>query len=553
MVKNFQILMYGLIICGALAGDLAATTPQIKADVHSESQIAGGRLEGTLSIYHDGDQQVDTSQVLMDGKPLKVERLFSTQLTPQELQDYPDFTDKSLLTVLRFTLEGKTQGLYMLPAISVPVGGVRVSTVPSSFDIQATTAVVDLKIEPITDPEGPYYPSERAQFGYRIFYDQSVALTSEVLPLLSPAGFEKIGQPEVKDSATSAMSTQIITQEVRAQQPGSYAVPESVIEGYHYTPDAQGKPIPSGALLRAITAAQTIEIRPFPEEGRPASFNGIVGAVNLDVRLLSEPVVLVGDELKLSLSLTAEELEGLSLPDLACQPEFSGFFRFSDFPPAESTGNKVKEFTVTLKPMSTLVTTIPPIEISYFDPMTQTYQTVHSLAIPITVQEAPVKTQEIAEATPEKGPQTPPWPQSSESENPLPSPKALDKDTQLRDHSLPRISLLVAALLGTLAVYAQWRLKRSWKLRSARKRPVTSEDLMALAATQTKHPGKMVDTIEKALIQRLGEKKLSATAGDSADRVQAFLLTLHKNLYGGNPAMTATQMLSSARALLRSL
>lgn len=272
-------------------------------------------------------------------------------------------------------------------------------------------ADASLKLETIVDPLGPYYPGQRARFGYRIFFNQPTALTSEILPLLEPEGFEKIGQPTVTETNTPRYSVQEIIQAVRAQKPGSYSLPVSQIQGYSFVEDAAGKQQNTGSQLQAETSPIQLSIRPFPEKGQPASFTGLIGAVTLETELLSSPTVLVGDELRFLIRIGhLPDVEELTPPDLRCQPGFSGFFQFSDFPPNTHTDAEFTTFTYTIRPLSPLITAIPAVEAAYFDPQSETYATVHSLEIPIMVSSAPLN-QSLASHRPISQEIKPPPPQ----------------------------------------------------------------------------------------------------------------------------------------------
>ena len=79
------------------------------------------------------------------------------------------------------------------------------------------------------------------------------------------------------------------------------------------------------------------------------------------------------------------ELNTLSLPNISCQPGFSGFFDFGDLPAGEKNDKGSKTFILELRPISTLVTSIPSIEFSSFDPVDKQYHLQRSQAIPIVV------------------------------------------------------------------------------------------------------------------------------------------------------------------------
>jgi hypothetical protein len=555
---RYWICCFCLVFSNPAIG-LAAT---MQAEVHPASQLTQGQLEGTISVYHMPNQVIDITQVLIEDQPLQVERIGESKMTAEELRDYPDFEKEGRVTLLKFELEGRPKGLYVLPAISLLVDGERISSVPSTYDIRPDQALASLRIEAIIDPAGPFYPGQRARFGYRIIYDQPTELVTEILPLLSPQGFEKIGQEEITESSSSLYNIQEIIQEVRAEEPGSYTIPPSKIEGRNFREDTFGQRLPFGPLLRAEVPSITLAIHPFSKESKPPSFTGTVGPISLDVHVLTSTSVLVGDELHLSVRLShAGDLEALTLPDLACQPGFSGFFQFSDFPPDEHTNNTSKEFIVTLRPMSTLITAIPAIETSYLDPTTGTYRTVRSNAIPITVSAAPPPTRPPV-VLPTALPMPPsvkkiPW---SRGQQRLLAPE-IPKMPLIRT-SIDRRLVGILLAIGALLLGFQWWFRERWKNRPVLHKSLTSTDLMIRASSQVDYPGALSEQLEKALIRRLKERGLCASQIHFADqlpdsgsggRVKAFIRSLQHSLYGGGNVVSTRETLEKAHELYRTL
>ncbi len=90
-------------------------------------------------------------------------------------------------------------------------------------------------------------------------------------------GFQKVGGKQIKDGQTDANSYQVISQEVIALQPGKWSYGPSIIEGVTYEEDITGKRKYDKQHLRAVAAPLTVEVVPFPADGRPASFTGALG------------------------------------------------------------------------------------------------------------------------------------------------------------------------------------------------------------------------------------------------------------------------------------
>jgi hypothetical protein len=128
-----------------------------------------------------------------------------------------------------------------------------------------------------------------------------------------------------------------------------------------------------------------LTIRNLPEQGRPSDFSGLVGEYQIEAK--AEPTsVNVGDPITLTIEISGPEyLQPVDMPPLSNQPGFEKDFKIpSERASGELSGNK-KVFTQTIRPMRADITKIPPITLSYFDTRIETYKTVETHAIPLTV------------------------------------------------------------------------------------------------------------------------------------------------------------------------
>jgi hypothetical protein len=140
---------------------------------------------------------------------------------------------------------------------------------------------------------------------------------------------------------------------------------------------------------RAVTArgdAVPIEVRPLPDEGKPATFKGAVGQFSMN--LTAGPTnVGVGDPITVRVDLNGNgALESLTLP------EQDNWREFKLYPPTgkvETThvlgiqGSKIFEQVVS--PLNAGIKTLPPLVFSYFDPEKKRYETLSSAPIPLSV------------------------------------------------------------------------------------------------------------------------------------------------------------------------
>jgi hypothetical protein len=130
-----------------------------------------------------------------------------------------------------------------------------------------------------------------------------------------------------------------------------------------------------------------LDVRELPSEGRPASFEGLVGRFAIEAQ--AQPTdVNVGDPIEVLVTISgAEPMRGVrTAPDLSTRDSWSAFRLSPDgwrFEPGGGFGQRV--FRTTVRAGHDSVTEIPPIELSFFDPSTGEYGTARSRAIPLNV------------------------------------------------------------------------------------------------------------------------------------------------------------------------
>ena len=122
-----------------------------------------------------------------------------------------------------------------------------------------------------------------------------------------------------------------------------------------------------------------------PEEGRPESFSGIVGAfeVRADV---NEVKVRAGDPMTYNLYMKDHIFpQVLELSPLKNYPGFAPQFRFPEEDNTRVIHNGIAKFIRIIRPISEEVLEIPAIKLSYFDPVEEEYRFVNTESIPIEV------------------------------------------------------------------------------------------------------------------------------------------------------------------------
>lgn len=145
--------------------------------------------------------------------------------------------------------------------------------------------------------------------------------------------------------------------------------------------------VTEGRYARVYTESKPLEldVRPLPVEGRPALFSGLVGEYAITVT--AEPAaVRVEDPVTLTITVTSSGfMENIVLPPLRCQPLLVNHFEIPSDRPLPERRGKSKIYTQTIRPLLTTITNVPPLELTFFNPASNAYLTVHSASIPLTV------------------------------------------------------------------------------------------------------------------------------------------------------------------------
>ncbi|MCF7817397.1 MAG: BatD family protein [Kiritimatiellales bacterium] len=145
-----------------------------------------------------------------------------------------------------------------------------------------------------------------------------------------------------------------------------------------------------GDYTRIYTESAPIEldVKPLPAEGRPALFNGMVG--DYTIAVIAEPAaVREGEPVTLTITVTAAEfVENIFFQPLRYQPLLVNRFEIPAERSLPKLDGKSKIYTQTIRPLSTTISNVPPIQLAFFSPTSNAYVTVQSAPIPLQVSPA---------------------------------------------------------------------------------------------------------------------------------------------------------------------
>ena len=127
------------------------------------------------------------------------------------------------------------------------------------------------------------------------------------------------------------------------------------------------------------------EVLPVPTAGRPADYRGAVGNYRI-VTQANPATVDAGDPITLNIGIAGTgPMELVQAPPLFEQSELTKDFKVADESLAGFVQDDTKLFSTTIRPRREGITEIPAIRFSFFDPESETFQTVTSDPIAITV------------------------------------------------------------------------------------------------------------------------------------------------------------------------
>lgn len=486
-----QLFIIGLLFLLPLYAIAPNVPPQVSVKV--ASAMENEPISGEIAIVHLPSEIVDESSFKIADLPLPVTHLGD------------GFSQGEVVSRYGFRLAGKPRGLYLLPEIRVQVGSNSLSAPQVTFEVIAGQASNELLLEAKASATGPVYPGQKVTFQYLIYFRNPIQLTKEVLPLLSVPGFRTIGAPKIETVPQGDVTVQVISQIAAAETPGTYNSGPSLIQGYIYSQDDNGNRTTASQLLQAQAPSVQVTVQPFPEENRPASFNGALGNFYWRVTPVGSTNVQVGDKISLQVSVTGSgDFDTVVFPDLGRQPGFKSSFLLSDIPPVGETKEAEKVFVVDLRPLTTQVKTVPAIEFSSFDSISKNYVIRKSDPIAITVR-------------PGAGGQ-----QNAGGKNPLVAPIDIIGSVRLSYSELQASHfqdiLLVYAAIFLFAVLAAEKMLHMLAEKSKNK-PRSSRDILLEAFKNKANPDECCRLIRKALLQRLFEVEITSKELDSPEEL----------------------------------
>lgn len=404
LIKRFKKLFIVIIVlslCWFCKTTASADEVRASAAIDVYQSAAGKPIKGSVTVEHSKQDSIDERSFKQEGQPLEVQRIKSVPLATSRTRE---------LTIYQFTLPEKEAGLYLLPQITLTVGGKEYTTIPSSYEvveldnmairpkgtIGSQTGSADpgeISLETFFDGPALFFPGQQANIGYRIRYKGQIELSEEQLPLLAARGLKKIGEVEVKEYQEGAYKVEWIQQRVEAVSPGTYNYQPARLSGFVYRDQPSGIRRYSKPKLTVVGDPLTIQVSAFPNNGKPTSFQGAVGDLHIQTQLLTPLPIVQDQKLELAIDIVGRgDMNTVKMPKMG---HLLPFFRLSDLPPREEVERTKKRFIVELYPLDDKTEEIAEIPFASYDPQTESYVTSNSKPISLTF-EPPIKIEDLS-------------------------------------------------------------------------------------------------------------------------------------------------------------
>ena len=341
-------------------------------------------IRGTISIFSSG--KVANQKIEPSSFKIGLEKLLVSKKKRGTLNQ------GSWIDIFNFSLPAKPAGEHELPKISVKIGDKIYSSASQNFTVQksqddlATPASLNLKA--LVDGPVSIHPGQQTILVYQISFRGNIDLTKSTLPFIHTDKLKRIGDPVITDFQEGETSHQKISQLVEATSIGTFFLGPSSIEGYSYD-YSLGEKKYHAQLLKSVAPKIKIEVLPFKSAKKPKSFNGAIGKILSQAKLLSSHEVTLGQSMTLEIIISGvSNIAEFELLDLNCQPGFSGNFSFDPLSIKTKTAKNQKTYIFDIKPLNSLAYEIPAFHFSSFDVATNKYEQSVTDSIAIKVNQS---------------------------------------------------------------------------------------------------------------------------------------------------------------------
>ena len=387
---------------------------QVRAFLSADRVGWGGQF--VLNVEVSGAQQADAEPVLPDmeefGQFLGSGTSTSVQITNGRT---------SMALTYQYRFQAIKDGVFEIGPVKVTAGGRTYETEPVSLVVSDTPAprggIVDSEDDPADEVSLDDLFIETAVSRTRVFENEPVVVEYRIFTRLTVESYSISMLPQATGFWTEQLEQSDAPQVERVVRDGSEYL-TATVRRVALFPTGSGKrtlePLGIEAQVRVrdrrrrgsfedlfgaaglfdrrvpVAVASrpvTIEVLPLPVEGRPGSFTGHVGELEVSTSV-DRTEVAANEALTFRVDLTGTgNMRALGAPEIAFPDEFEVF------PPETSEnispgggsirGSRGYEYVLIARAPGSVA--IPAVEVSYFDPRSRTYGTARAQPVAITV------------------------------------------------------------------------------------------------------------------------------------------------------------------------
>ena len=248
---------------------------------------------------------------------------------------------------------------------------------------------------------GVGYPGQEILYKLSVYSVHRAELTALSLPEVKGVTFKQLQKPLRYGTTANGKAYDVyeFTYALTATEPGPHDLPPGRLQLTVYPP--RRMPSGFGGMLnddffnmsrgRDVSLASqgvTLTVLPFPDQGRPADFSGLVGDFTLESGL-SPRKVRAGESTTLTVVIRGKGNVRL-IPELSL-PEMDGMKVYPDqsaFTEEVTNGGSIGEKTMkwALVPQKAGTYTLPPLSLSFLNPETRAYRKLASQPFALAVE-----------------------------------------------------------------------------------------------------------------------------------------------------------------------
>lgn len=411
--KKLLFLLFLILIAGSLETVFTQEKVSVKTAVEKTEVYVGESFQFQIQI--DGTDEVPEPE-LPDIEGFQIKFLGGRSNSSTSISIINGKMTQTIIKayILPYQFIPQRPGVLSIPAVTVTAAGTKFTTEPVIIRAKEPQETEEFKLRLSLSSE-TCYTGEPVTLTVTWYLGLNVSSYQFTFPLMKGEKFDLFDPEIVQNPSLEYIRLLVDSEELVAEKgsgtlegrryttitfrkilvpgdAGSYTIPKAVIS--LETPQSSGNSFGSlfnfGRNTRYLkfvvpSNSPTLTVLRLPAAGKPAGFNGPVGEYRIETGVSADSAN-VGDPITLTITLSGSPfMKNVTLPPLQEQQHLAENFKIpSEMSPGKVEGKR-KVFVQTIRPMHEDIEEIPPIEFSYFNPETETYEVARSNPLPLTI------------------------------------------------------------------------------------------------------------------------------------------------------------------------